>query len=185
MRWLAVVVAVIFDFKLGSHITQSRRSYACDSTQTVSQTHRRQAPSSSQTSAWFTYNAIMPATCLRDGRRCLLEHMSQTQRRYVADSEALSASNRRSWIGFNSPDRSPSPLRRNACLRLVCDVYFLCEQLSARWRRQNKCDFSEVCDRSGMNLKLVYDASVTPSGCCRRHEPSFMWTAVGEMAQKK
>ena len=35
--------------KLGSHITQSRRSHACDSTQTVSQTHCRQAVSPSQT----------------------------------------------------------------------------------------------------------------------------------------
>ena len=49
---------------------------------------------------------------------------------------------------------------------------FLCEQLSARWRRQNKCDFPEVCGRSAMNLELVYNASVTPSGCCRtrRHD---------------
>ena len=47
---------------------------------------------------------------------------------------------------------------------------FLCEQLSARWRRQNKYDFPEVCCRCAMTLELVYNASATPSGCCRRHD---------------
>ena len=92
--------------------------------------------------------------------------MSQTQRRYVADSEALSASNRRSWIGFNSPDRSPSPLRWNAYLRLVCDVYFYVNSC----RRDGADKINAITQKSVMNLELVYDASATPSGCCRRHD---------------
>ena len=87
----------------------------------------------------------------------ICEHMSQTQRRYVADSEALSASNRGSWIGFNSPDRSPSPLRRNACLRLVWDVYFYVN--SCLWWswccRRHDCDVTALyCMRTKLNIYM-------------------------------
>ena len=96
-------------------------------------------------------------------------HMSQTQRRYVADFEALS----RQIVEVEMDSTHPivavtaaTKCMSTARLRRI----FLCEQLSARWRRQSKCDFPEVCGRSAMNLELVYDASATLSGCSRRHD---------------
>ena len=75
----------------------------------------------------------MPATCLRDGRRCLPAYVNICSRRNADTSPTLKHCRRQIVevelnliveVEINSPDRSPSPLRRNACLRLVCDVYF-------------------------------------------------------------
>ena len=97
----------------------------------------------------------MPATCQRDGRRCLPVYVNICRRRNADTSPTLKQC-RRQIVEVESTAR----LQR----------IFLCEQMSARWRRQNKCDFPEVCGRSTMKLELVYDASATPSGCCRRHD---------------
>ena len=118
----------------------------------------------------------MPATCLRDGRRCLPAYVNVCRRRNADTSPTLKHCQRQ--IVEVELDLTLPIGRRHHCDEM--HVYgsstarlpriFLCEQLSARWRRQNKCDFPEVCGRSAMNLGLVYNASATPSGCCRRHD---------------
>ena len=118
----------------------------------------------------------MPATCLRDGRRCLPAYVHICRRRNADTSPTLKHC-RRQIVGVELDSTLPIGRRHHcdemhgfgsstACLRRI----FLCEQLSARWRRHNKGDFPEVCGRAAMNLELVYDASAAPSGCCRRHD---------------
>ena len=96
---------------------------------------------------------------------------------YVADATQI---RRRLWstVGVKSQKLNWIQLFRSVAVTTATKCMptarlrriFLCEQLSARWRRQNKCDFPEVCGKSAMNLELVYDASAAPSGCCRRHD---------------
>ena len=57
-------------------------------------------------------------------------------------------------------------MRRNACLRLVCDIYFYVNSC----RRDGADKINVISQKSVMNLELVYDASATPFGCCRRHD---------------
>ena len=114
----------------------------------------------------------MPATCLRDGRRCLPVYMNICCRRNADTSPTLKHS-RRQIVEVELDSTLPID-RRHHCHEMhvygSSATYIFCKQLSARWRRQNKCDFPEVCGRSAMNLELVCDASATPFGCCRRHD---------------
>ena len=65
------------------------------------------------------------------------------------------ASNRRSWIGFNSPDRLPSQLRRNACLLLVCDVYFYVNSC----RRDGADKKNVISQKSAAGLRWTWSLS--------------------------
>ena len=103
----------------------------------------------------------------------ICERMSQTQRRYVATLKHCQRQIVEVELDLTLPigrrhHRDEMHVYGSSTARLP--RIFLCEQLSARWRRQNKCDFPEVCGRSAMNLGLVYNVSATPSGCCRRHD---------------
>ena len=104
----------------------------------------------------------MPATCLRDGCQCLLAYVNICRKPNTdtsPTSEALSASNRRSWIGFNSPDRSP--LWQKACLRLICNKYFYVncclqdgtDKINVVFPRSLR----QVCNELGACLRCVCD----------------------------
>ena len=139
-------------------MTQSWRSHACDSTQTVSQTHRKQAPSSSQTSGkshLFCLRHLADSCSHQNIRR-----RRDVDMRFVA---VVTANDRESWIQFNFYDLTPTMLQSWRCICVASATYVhICRKASAtisQARRRHDC---VICEPSfGLLSSLVH--------ICRRH----------------
>ena len=114
--------------------------------------------------AWFTYNAVMPATCLRDGRRCLPAYVNICCRRNADRSPTLKHC-RRQIVEVELNLTLPIGRRRH------CDEMHVYGSSATYIFYVNSCrrdgadKINVISQKFAMNLELVYDASATPSGC--------------------